>query len=130
MSPIEPAGTAGFTRGTAAAPAPLAAKSGSERAQAVQAAATAPAAAPIESSLAVIQAQAAEAARMAAEQRPAARAASPKSAPRDDIADHARKAAQNAPGPVGKPMTAVLLHELRLQQELAELQQEKEGKTG
>lgn len=145
MSLIEPAGAASFARGGPGAASAFAARSGEERAQTVQSASTTRAAAPIESSLAVIQAQAAEAARMAAEQRPAQRVsrralsetASRQEPPtaRDNLAETADKAAANAPSKkqnlsLAKPMTAVILHELRLQQELADVQEEMQRKAG
>ncbi|WP_137699998.1 hypothetical protein [Marimonas lutisalis] len=70
----------------------------------LQSHATATAAAPVETTQAVLQAQAGE--------KSLLRAAPPRS---------------SAPMP---PMTAVLLHELRLQQELADVQAKKEEKTG
>ena len=97
MSLIEPLGAPALTRGSPHHHAPSA-----ERARAIQqAASTAPVApvAPVGAATAIAQAQTSGHTQLASEQRPSS---------------------------LAKPMTAVLLHELRLQQELADLREQKE----
>jgi hypothetical protein len=106
MSPIEPIGAAASARNAPSHGTPASARSGAERVQSVQSHGTARAAAPIETAEAVRQVQTAEHSRMPA--------------------THPPKPAR-APIP---PMTAVILHELRLQQELADLQVKKEETAG
>ncbi|MEZ5716630.1 MAG: hypothetical protein R3D85_16705 [Paracoccaceae bacterium] len=121
MSPIEATGASALARGSPhnAQAGGFSARSGADKAQSIQGHATAAAAAPVETAQAVVQAQAAQSARLRSEQRPAA-----------DIATQAARApARATAAPLTKPMTAVLLHELRLQQELASVQEEKEKKS-
>lgn len=107
MSPIEPAGGSALGRGAhTATQLAFSARSGAEKARSLQSAATSAAAAPVETVQAVAQAQSAQKTRLrAGSQSP------PLSASQTALA---------------KPMTAVLLHELRLQQELADIQVEKD----
>lgn len=119
MSPVESSGAAA-TRGSPhnSAHSTFSARSGAQKAQSIQSTQTAAAVAPVETASAIIQAQATAKSRMKVE------TPSP---------EHlARKAAQAAPRKsnpsLAKPMTAVLLHELRLQQELANIQEEVETK--
>lgn len=100
MCPIESASAPSLARGSPHHVSPgFSARSGAARAEALQSPVTAPAAAPVETAQAVPQAQATRAASQAA--------------------------AHHAADPLGKPMTALLLHELHLQQELADLQEKK-----
>ena len=120
MSPIETSGAAGFARGSPHhAHAAFSARSGAQKAQTIQSAATAAAAAPVETARAVAQAQAAQKSQVKPDPRPASEGV---------IAQIAKPAAKNPNPSLAKPMTAVLLHELRLQQELAHVQEEKEKK--
>ena len=114
MSPIESTGPSALARGSPHhAHHGFSARSGADKARSLQAAATAAAAAPVETAKAIAQAQAAQKSRVRLDPRPeAAKTASPKPNPT-----------------LAKPMTAVLLHELRLQQELAHVQEEKESKA-
>ncbi|WP_322865981.1 hypothetical protein U5922_007090 [Aquicoccus sp. G2-2] len=103
MSPIDPTGTSAFARsGPYRAPGGQTAHSGADKAAAQQSRSTAiTATAPVESPAAIAQAQGSE---------------------------HTRTppASAKAHPPPLKPMTALLLHELRLQQELADLQEKKD----
>jgi len=99
MTPIEPAGAP--SRGSSATQNQFSARSGVSKVQAVQSRVTSQAAAPIETQKAVVQSQSVSATRM--DTPPPTRAS------RLDLA---------------QPMTAVLLHELRLQQELTDLREE------
>lgn len=121
MTPIESAGVSALARGSPhnSHAGGFPARSGSEKAQSIQGHATAAAAAPVETAQAIAQPQAAQSARLRAEQRPPAAST-----------QQAANAAAPAPAtPLTKPMTAVLLYELRLQQELASVQEEKEKKS-
>ena len=119
MFPIESAGVSALARGSPSVQqSGFAARSGAGKAQALQSGVnTAQAAAPVETARAVAQAQAAQKSRLMSENRRPADAvqaqAQPKSQPRS-----------SPPALVSKPMTAVLLHELRLQQELADVHEE------
>lgn len=110
MSPIESTGAGTLARG-----APHAAH-GAQKADALQGPTTAPAAAPVETAHAVTQSQSSEKSRLPphkpTDERIARNSAAP---PRGDVT-------------LTKPMTAALLHELRLQQELADVQEEVSAK--
>ncbi|MDQ2091398.1 hypothetical protein [Marimonas arenosa] len=117
MSPIEPTGASALARGSPHhTQISFSARSAADRASAIQAHATAAAAAPVETVQAVPQAQTTQKPRLRAEPSPTVDAAVP--------------ATTSRPGStvLSKPMTAVLLHELRLQQELADVQEEKQKK--
>ena len=122
MSLIETTGAAALARGSPhTSHSAHSARSGAQKAMALQGVATAAAAAPVESSRAIVQAQ--------ASQKSVLKPEPPTAEPR------ARKPAQSAPPAaarpnphLAKPMTAVLLHELRLQQELADVHEEMSGK--
>ncbi|MDQ2095325.1 hypothetical protein [Rhodalgimonas zhirmunskyi] len=145
MSAIEPLGGASsFARGTPTTQPGFASKSGADKAQVVQTPATVRAAAPIETSIAVIQAQAAETTRMNSGQRPVqmtvpssptvAEQAMQNATARKSIGQGNKTSAANTPQranvSLSKPMTAVILQELRLQQQLADIQEEKAEKAG
>ncbi len=114
MSPIEPLGGSAFARSAPhhATPAP-AARSGAEKAQSMQSPVTGASAAPVETTLAIVQSQATAESDMRSAAPPASQQATTQAA-----------ASRVAPAP--QPMTAVLLYELRLQQELADVQEQKE----
>ena len=120
MPPIESINGASASRlAMSALPTPTA-RSGADKALAAQSARTSLAAAPIQSTRAVVQAQAQEATRL----NTAAPPASSRSAP------VASSPTQSLAQSLAQPMTAALLHELRLQQELADLREELGGETG
>lgn len=120
MSPIESTGASALARGSPfSAHSGFAARSGSEKAKSIQGHATAAAVAPVETAKAVAQTQSAQKSRVRIEQRPA---------PDATATQAAQSSARSKSPPSTKPMTAVLLHELRLQQELAHVQEEKEKK--
>ena len=123
MSLFEMTGAAALSRGSPhTSHSAHAARSSAQRAQDLQGVATAAAAAPVETVRAIVQIQASEKTLIKPE-RPRAEST-------------ARKAAQPAPSSqmirpnpsLAKPMTAMLLHELRLQQELADVRDEVSGK--
>lgn len=148
MSPIETSGAA-LTRGSPhnSSQSGFAVRSSADKAQTLQSVQTSTPAAPVETERAIAQAQAAAKTRSRAElsrpepprsqpsqaaQQPAhsrAAGAAPEPARESAPEQAARKSAQSAPPKENpslfKPMTAVLLHELRLQQELASVQEEK-----
>lgn len=141
MSPIEPTGASAFARGAPHTTTnAFSTRSGAQKAQSLQSVVTAAAAAPVETARAVAQAQASSTTRMQTETRPAAQdvaardiAAISARARRDGAQAPDRPEAARVPPPkphasLAKPMTAVLLHELRLQQELADVQEEKATK--
>ena len=120
MSPIESTGASVLARGSPHnTHGGFSARSGAEKAQSIQGHATAAAAAPVETARAVAQAQAAQNSRLRAEPPP----------PAEPLAAQLAKAKPAHSTPLTKPMTAVLLHELRLQQELAHVQEQKETKS-
>ena len=107
MSQFEITGASALARGSPNEPQNVfSARSGAGKARAIQSTATATAAAPVETSQAVAQTQSAEAPRLTSERPPLSHVSRPGFS-------------------LSKPMTAVLLHELRLQQELADVQEEK-----
>jgi len=120
MSPIESTSSATLVRGALNnTQSAFSARSGADRAQTLQAITTSAAAAPVETARAVAHAQAAASSRMKTEPRPSS----------ESIVAQAAKAAAATPNPAyAKPMTAVLLQELRLQQELAHVQEQKQEK--
>lgn len=105
MSPIEPIGGAASARNAPSHGTAFSGRSGVERVQSVQSHGTGRAAAPIETAQAVVHVQTTENSRMSAAPPPPARLPIP-------------------------PMTAVILHELRLQQELADVQEIKHEAEG
>lgn len=110
MSPIDPIGSGTAFRASSAQSLAPAARSGADKAAAMQSAGNAAPAAPVETARAVLQTETA--------QRTAMNTAPPPKEP---------GAEARVPVP---PMTAVLLHELRLQQELAAVQARKEEAPG
>lgn len=112
MSSIEAVGGSGHARGSLAAEqSSFSALSGTQKARSLQPATGGAAAGPVETRLAVMQPERAAKSNLRAAPAPATPAQST----------------------LVKPMTAVLLHELRLQQELANVREEKEitrGKAG
>lgn len=138
MSPIETSGAA-LTRGSphSNAQGGFAMRSGADKALSLQSVQTSAAAAPVETERAIAQAQAAAKSRMRIEtarpepsqtRSPQPEQPRAKPSPSEQIARQAAQAAQKsahkANPSLSKPMTAVLLHELRLQQELADVQEE------
>ena len=122
MTAIESTGAAAIASGSPhTSHSAYASRSGVQKAQAQQGAATTTAPAPVESTQAVIQTQVSERARMSSEL---------------PVRDHttrqrtdpAQQATRNPNLSLAKPMTAALLHELRLQQELTKVQDEMSGK--
>jgi hypothetical protein len=115
MSLIEPTGAAAVARGSPHASTSVhAARSGPQKAQAIQSVVTATAAAPVESLRAITQPQAIAKSRMKIEMPTP-----------EQLARKTPQSASKRPNPsLLKPMTAVLLHELRLQQELADVQEQ------
>ena len=117
MVPIESAGASALARGSPSAPQnSFAARSGADKAQSLQSSSTANAAAPVETARAIAQTQAAQKSRLNSQPQPASQPLS---------AQASTRARSPATLSLAKPMTAVLLHELRLQQELADVQEEK-----
>ena len=96
---------------------------GQTRPRRLQNAATAPAAAPVETVRAIAQSQASARSRMKTEP-PAGNQAVRKSAQQTLSQKAAPPGAKKPNLSLTKPMTAVLLHELRLQRELADVQEE------
>lgn len=122
MSPIE---STGLARGSPhVSHSPYAARSGAQKADSLQGAATAPAAAPVETMRAIVQTQRSEQTRL--EHQVPTRNQGTHSAQPVTPSNQTLTGANHA-APV-KPMTAVLLHELRLQQELADVQEEMNNK--
>lgn len=118
MTAIELTGAAAIARGSPhTSQSAHAARSGLQKAQNLQGATTTTTPVPVETSRAVTQTQVSEGSRMS---------------PELPVPDHAsRLRAESAQQPprtpnlaLAKPMTAALLHELRLQQELNKVQEE------
>ncbi len=137
MFPIEPTGAGTLARGSPhTSQGAHAARSGAQKAQDIQGVTTAAAVAPVETTHAIAQVQTSEEARIMPEfpraQQPARESAAPFAPGSSDPAsqtDASRPVALNRPDPAhAQPMTAILLHELRLQQELADIQEEMNSK--
>ncbi|MDU8929090.1 hypothetical protein RXV86_16980 [Alisedimentitalea sp. MJ-SS2] len=116
MFPIESTGASALARGSPSTQQlGFSTRSGAGKAQALQSGVTsAQPAAPVETARAVTQAQAAQKSRLSSEAR------------RPVNTKQAQPPSRNSAAlSLSKPMTAVLLHELRLQQELADVQEQK-----
>ena len=118
MSSIDSIGATASRGSPSATQAAISAKSGAAKAQAMQSGGTSAAAAPVETVQAVAQSQQATKTRLTNDQR---LKASPEPSVQQVSSQSQRSRAATS---LSRPMTAALLQEMRLQQQLADVQEE------